>query len=297
MRFAFDCKLTKFFICYLALCGLPLFAAPSEEREWRSSAGTTMTATALSFSNGIVVLKNRSGREIKLAPEKFAEEDRKFLMEHFEVESTAPKPGVPQGSGVGPLTNGLPHPVGNAAGPVDAGDGSSYFVYVPKTLRQGRKAPLMFYTSAGGGNAGTVRTFSEAAELNGWIIAASVESKNGNGTVQNHDHTKRCVAHLLANLPIDEERLYFSGNSGGGAMSLYNALRIKSMGNMPFIGYSPDKKYDKKHYCIGIGGTNDFNRYLTAHAVDQYGDKVSTDWLRAATSTAPTGSRTRESLG
>jgi len=98
--------------------------------------------------------------------------------------------------------------------------------------------------------------------------------KNGNGQpTGNHEHAKRCVEHLIANLPIDERRVYFTGNSGGGAMSFYNALRIESRGNMPVVGYSPDKEYDKKQYCYGIGGTTDYNRYLTAHAVDQYRDR------------------------
>ncbi|HSP41384.1 MAG TPA: hypothetical protein VLO11_00800 [Luteolibacter sp.] len=260
----------KTLVIGLLLSGLTLRAAPTEQREWTSSAGTKVTATANSFSNGVVTLETADGRKIGLTLDKFAEEDRNFLIEHFGV----PKPGEPRGSGVGLITGDLPHPLATASGPVDAGGGSNYFVYLPKTLREGRKAPLMLYTGAGGGNARTVSNFSEAAELNGWIIAASVESKNGDGHPEkNHEHAKRCVEHLLANLPIDEGRVYFSGNSGGGAMSFYNALRIKSMGNMPFVGYSPDKKYDKKQYCIGIGGTNDFNRYLTAHAVEQYGDK------------------------
>ena len=115
--------------------------------------------------------------------------------------------------------------------------------------------------------------YSEGAEVAGWIIASSVESRNGGDhPVGNHEHAKHCVAHLLGNLPIDENRVYFSGNSGGGAMSFYNALRIKSAGNMPAVGYSPDNKYDKKQYCYGLGGTRDFNRYLTANAVSQFGD-------------------------
>ena len=156
---------------------------------------------------------------------------------------------------------------------IDAGGGSHYFVYIPETLREGRKAPLMFYTGPGGGNERSVNTYTEAAELNGWVIAASVESKNGAGWEINHEHSKRCVEHLLETLPIAEERVYFSGSSGGGAMSFYNALRIESAGNMPYIGYSKDRKYEKKQYCYGIGGTNDYNRYLTANAASKFGDR------------------------
>jgi len=218
-----------------------------------------------------VFLKSADGREFAVPLEKFAEDDRVFLKEYFAIKE--PEPGQPTVSTVPLVENGLTYPAGEVSGPIDAGDGSHYFVYVPKTLREGRKASLMFHTGAGGGSARAAKMYSEGAEVTGWIIASSVESKNGpNHPDGNHDHAKRCVGHLLANLPIDEKRVYFTGNSGGGAMSFYNALRIESPGNMPIVGYSPDKKYDKKQYCYGIGGTRDFNRYLTAHAVAQYKD-------------------------
>jgi len=101
-----------------------------------------------------------------------------------------------------------------------------------------------------------------------------VESRNGPGhPVKNHEHTKRCYEHLLATLPIDKERIYFSGDSGGGAMAFYNANRIKSLGTLPFVSYSPDKTYNKKHYCHSIGGATDFNRYSTANAASQFGKR------------------------
>ncbi|MGB6223606.1 hypothetical protein [Haloferula sp.] len=261
----------KNFIILSFLWCSPLFAEPTELRDWQSTAGTSIKASALGVEGTQVSLKAADGREFKVPLDKFADEDQAFLKEHFAIKE--PEPGQPTGSGVSKISEGLTYPVGETSGPIDVGGGSNLYVYVPKTLREGRKAPLMFVTGAGGGGKKSVVMYSEAAEVNGWIIAASVESRNGPDHPEgNHEHAKRCVAHLLENLPIDKERVYFTGNSGGGAMSFYNALRITSAGNMPIIGYSPDKKYDKKQYCYGIGGTADYNRYLTAHAVSQYGD-------------------------
>ena len=249
-----------------------LFGAPTEQRDWKSTAGTTITAEAVKVDGGKVTLKAADGREFAVPLDKFVEEDQEFLKVHFEIKP--PEPGQPMGSSSTVIKDGLAHPVGKVSGPIDAGGGSTYFVYVPKSLREGRKAPILFYNSAGRGSANTIQRYSEGAEVNGWVLAVSVESKNGPDHPEgNHEHTKRCLAHLLETLPVDEDRVYFSGNSGGGAMSFYNALRIKSMGNMPFIGYSPDKEYPKGQYCYGIGGTNDYNRYLTANAVDEYGDR------------------------
>ncbi len=254
------------------LLGTPLGSEPTEVREWRSTAGTTIEASATKVENGQVFVKAGDGREFKVPLDKFVEEDRAFLAEHFSIK--APEPGQATASGVALVEGGLAYPLGEVSGPIDAGEGSHYFVYVPKTLREGRKAPLMLVTGAGGGNNRAAAMYAEGAEVAGWVLAASVESRNGPDHPEgNHAHAKRCVAHLIGNLPIDEGRVYFTGNSGGGAMSFYNGLRIESAGNMPVVGYSPDKKYDKKRYCYGIGGTKDFNRYLTAHAVAQFKER------------------------
>jgi hypothetical protein len=243
----------KKLIIFCSLLCTPMFAEPTELRDWHSTAGTTIKASALGVDGAQVSLKAADGREFKVPLDKFADEDQAILKEHFSIKE--PEPGQATASGAAMITEGLSYPAGEVTGPVDVGGGSNLFVYVPKTLRE-------------------ARMYSEGAEVNGWVIAASVESRNGPDHPEgNHEHAKRCVAHLLENLPIDEERVYFTGNSGGGAMSFYNAQRIKSAGNMPLIGYSPDKKYDKKQYCYGIGGTADYNRYLTAHAVSQFGNR------------------------
>lgn len=261
-------------ILILAALSLQLFAEPTGERDCHSTAGTTIRAVAVAVEEGNVKLKTANGRELTVPLDKFADEDREVLTTHFGLEDTNASPGEPAASGSEFVSEGLALPVGEVSGPIDAGEGSHYFAYIPKTLRQGRKAPLMFYTDASGGGAGTVEHLAKGAEVNGWIIAASVESRNTSGPNDgNHQHAKRCVEHLLSTLPIDAERVYFSGNSGGGAMSFYNALRIKSAGNMFFVGYSPDRKFKKGQYCVGIGGTTDFNRYITAWAVKEFGDK------------------------
>lgn len=257
----------------LSLSLLTAFASaePTGIRTWKSTAGTAIEATAEKVTNGQVSMKAADGRVLVVPMDKLSDEDREFLKKHFDIKD--PVPGQPTASTVALLTGGLPHPAGQVSGPIDAGGGSSYYVYVPKTLREGRKAPLMLHTGAGGGNANSAKMYSEGAEVAGMIAASCVESKNGKSFEENHEHAKRCVEHLLANLPIDENRVYFTGNSGGGAMSFYNALRIKSAGNMPLIGYSKDGTFAKGQYCYGIGGTRDYNRHATAGAVAQFKDR------------------------
>ncbi|MBK1831350.1 hypothetical protein JIN77_11475 [Verrucomicrobiaceae bacterium R5-34] len=251
---------------------LSLTAAPTAQRVWTSTAGTTVEASAVSYQKGSVSFKTSAGRVIRVPLEKLVADDQTLLREHFGI--VEPKPGEPTSSERAFITDDFPHPVGEASGPIEAGNGSNYYIYVPKTLRKDRPVPLMIYTSAGGGKERVVNRYKLGAELNGWIIASPVESKNGPSHPEgNYKHSKQCFEHLIATLPIDQERIYFSGDSGGGAMAFYNAMRIQSAGIMPFVAYSPENNYKKKHYCYSIGGASDFNRYSTARAAAQYGKR------------------------
>jgi hypothetical protein len=128
-------------------------------------------------------------------------------------------------------------------------------------LRKGRLAPLLHFNGSGGGSANSVKKHIEGAELNGWIVAASVESKNGPlHPVGNHAHAKRCVNHLVGTLPVDPKRVYFTGSSGGGAMTFYNSAHMKGAEAMQHIGYIPSEANVTSGNFFVINGTRDYNR-------------------------------------
>jgi len=177
--------------------------------------------------------------------------------------------------GVSAKGSGIPSvKIGEVVGPIDAGGDSHYFLYVPKSLKEGRKAPLLHFNGSGGGSAASLSRYIAGAETNGWIVVANVESRNEQSTEQDHQYAKNVVTHAIGSLPVDPARVYFAGNSGGGAMSFYNASRIPSIGAMPEIGYIPkDTQVPDGHYFV-INGTNDFNRYTSANAVASIGGKA-----------------------
>ena len=56
-------------------------------------------------------------------------------------------------------------------------------------------------------------------------------------------------------------------------MAFYNSNRINCLGILPFVSYMPESTYNKRHYCYGVGGASDPNRYSTARAAAKFGDR------------------------
>jgi hypothetical protein len=196
-------------------------------------------------------LETPSGRVFTVEAAKLSAADQALLRQHFAEAPAAPVE--------------LSQPSGTVTGPIEAGS-SHYHLYLPKSLRSGRKAPLLFFTHSGGGNAGRMKPLLEGAEICGWIVAMSVESKNGMEKEESVVHSKRCVDHLLKTLPVDSKRVYFSGTSGGSREAFYNSSQMDSAGVLAIIaGAQPEELSRSKHYFF-ISGASDFNRYGTAHS-------------------------------
>jgi len=243
-------------------------AKPTESRGWKTKSGHKTTAVALKVVDGKVHFKKASGSVIKVNLDLLADDDQKFLTDHFEIAPAAkPEPSSTNteitGSGAEALT-GLSQPQGKVVGPIET-NGSNYYLYLPKSLKQNRPAPLLFYTNSGGGGKGQIiKKLRDGAETLGWIMAISVESKNGNP--KSGAHVANCMKHILGNWPVDKGRIHYSGNSGGAARAFINSSMIRAYGVMPNIGYIPSGVNAKTDVVYGMGGGNDYNRYLTAHA-------------------------------
>jgi len=237
-------------------------------REWKAKGGHVVEGKVMTVEGGEVSLERAEGQVVKVKLELFVEEDQKAIREHFGL----PDGPVPAAGSGAKAAEGLPFPMGKVHGPVDAG-GSNYFVYVPKSLKEGREAPLLFYTNAGGGQGKMIQELTPAAETLGWVLAISVESSNKRGMAANERHNQACLDHLLKNLPIDKGRLHYTGNSGGGSEAFANSSIKKAFGVMPNIAYIPDVGLEKTEVVYGLGGGSDFNRYLTAFAAAKYKDK------------------------
>ena len=272
----------SFLLTFVAAFCLLFFSVPSQQalsqtepvtevRTWTSLAGTTIEAAAIGIRQGKLGLKAPDGRIIAVPVSQFSAEDIAFLHEHFAGNPDLPPiPGQPQVSSA-QTTEFSIYALGEVHGPLQAGKNSTYFIYLPKSLKKDRPAPYMLFTGAGGGNAKAVQRLIPAAERCGIIIAANVESANKNpGPTSNYDHSMNTVKAINQAFPVDPNRVYFTGNSGGGATAMVNSTYYEgSAGAMPIVAYLRHELYEKsdpqkRHFAL-MGGATDYNRYITAN--------------------------------
>lgn len=237
-------------------------------RSWSSSDGKSKIEASYVSSDGRdVVLKTTAGKEISVPVSRLSSADRIYIAE----QRRNPEPASTETTTIqlkeikqNPPKN-LPYKLGEIIGPIEADSDAHYLLYLPTTLREGRKAPLLFYTHSGGGNRNLLEPIIKGAELNGWVLAVSMESRNSYDVSRSMKSSKESVEHILDILPVDEDRLYFTGNSGGGAMAFYNYDNLDGYGLMPNVGYNPGVSTPRGDAFI-INGGNDFNRYTSAAA-------------------------------
>lgn len=256
------------------LCGLFLvtsiavLSVHAEMRTWTAADGSsTIEASLVHAGSKQVELVREDGRRIKVPISKLCKADREYLVGHQDEGNSGTGESEPDFSQ-------LPYKVGQVTGPIKASGSSHYYYYVPKSLKPGRKAPILFYNNSNKGNARLLSPLVQGAEICQWIIVASVESQNGNGLLNNSQTAEVAIEHILKTLPIEEDRLYFTGNSGGGAQSFYNYEKLDGYGLMPSIGYIPLEVSTPRCDCFIISGAWDFNRYTSAYARKAIGDSA-----------------------
>lgn len=250
----------------------PVGAEPTEQREWRTASGHKTTGRAISATPTSVSLELANGKTVALAIDKLVPEDREFVLGHFKIEAApTPKAGDPHRSSAIPLAqDNSPHPLAKITDKVQSAPGSNYHIYLPKSLKEGRKAPLLHFNGAGGGRPSEMQRYLSGVERFGWILVASVESSNKTHGVPNHKHAVNNIAHLKQSPLVDPERIYFTGHSGGGAMSWWNCAKLNGAGTLPVMSYIPQEISISKGHHFVLVGARDYNRYPSAIAAAQF---------------------------
>lgn len=258
------------FIALLSLgCVGFALGEPMESREWEAVSGHKTEAKALSATLATVTLELASGKTLTLPLEKLVPADREAILSHFKIE--LPKEGDPIRSSDPALqADGLDYPIGETKGDVESAPDSHFHIYLPKSLKKDRPAPVLHFNNAGAVQPGGLAPYIPACERFGWILVGSAESSNKAPAGANLKYATANIEMLRENPLVDPERIYFTGNSGGGAQSWANCAALRGAGTMPNIGYIPgDVELTKGHHFI-TGGARDFNRYLSANAASKF---------------------------
>ena len=235
--------------------------------EWKATSGHSVHAKLIELQGREVTMELENQKTITVPLKTFVAEDKQKILAHFGMEG---KLLLAAGSRAEPLTD-CAFPMGVVHGPVVTGE-SSYYVYVPSSLKKDRLAPILFYTNAAGGDTKHHLEFlAETGELFGCILAYSIDSSNANGWQNNIKDVERCMDDLFSKLPIDKGRIHYTGNSGGGNTACLNSSINKAWGLMPNVAMLPEGLGVNTQVIYATGGSTDHNRFLTAHAADLYG--------------------------
>lgn len=144
-------------------------------------------------------------------------------------------------------------------------DGYSYVLRLPKGYDSQRdeKWPVLFIMSAGGGKVATLDRYIPGADLCGWILAVSIESKNSNDGRVSHEAITSMVEDVFDRLPVNEKRCYSSGMSGGGreAFWMANQFRRNIIGMIPCGAGDCGNNVANDALAYGLCGANCFNRW------------------------------------
>jgi predicted esterase len=257
---------TVLILIFFAMSGLA-----QEMREWRSSDGSqTFLGNYVTIRNDRdVILLGEEQQHVRVPIAKLSDEDQAYL---FQAESRKAR-----NNSAGKI-RGLTYKQGEVLGPIEAMDGSSFFLYVPQSLPHNRPAPLLLFTGPTGGRMPYIKDLVKGAEVLGWIVAVVVESNYYNSVDVNRAICNSVVQTLLDTAPIDRRRLYFSGFSAGASVSYYNGKKWQACGLIPTSTYIPPRLDPPSCDTVLITGGSDFNRYTSAYARKQIG-KNAVHWF------------------
>src|SRR5206468_507601 len=116
-------------------------------------------------------------------------------------------------------------PLGRIIDDVQCKDDASqhYSLYVPSTFTAQRQWPVILAFDAMGRGRSALERYQAAAEKYGYIVAGSNNSRNGPWEIS-LNAAKAMTADVYKRFPIDPNRMYTAGMSGGARVAMLLAL-------------------------------------------------------------------------
>src|SRR5690606_24409871 len=147
-----------------------------------------------------------------------------------------------------------------------------YAIYLPNGFTLQKNWPVVFVFDPGANGKNAISYFKEAAEGYQYVIVASNAVKNGPYQT-NLRRAARLVNTINDNFPVDKQRIYFAGFSGGARLAIAIASISDNVAGViaTGAGYTDSSMLipeNKLFALIGIAGNKDFNYLEVKNTVD-----------------------------
>ncbi len=103
--------------------------------------------------------------------------------------------------------------------PINDSISESFAMYLPKDYSADKSWPILFVFDPEGRGINSARLFSQAAGIQGYLIAASNDISRHDSLVTNIETASRLLEKVLRNFPIDENRVYAAGLEEGALVA------------------------------------------------------------------------------
>ncbi len=148
-------------------------------------------------------------------------------------------------------------------------DTQHYALYLPSNYTPSRQWNVILAFDGGARGRVPVERYQQAAEKYGYIVAGSLNSRNGPWEVS-MQAAKAMTADVKARFSIDPKRVYTAGMSGGARVAMKIALESRQIAGVfaSSAGF-PDEFIARLPFPVfGSAGTDDFN-HLEMYQLDR----------------------------
>jgi len=144
-----------------------------------------------------------------------------------------------------------------------------YALYVPSNYSAARQWSAIFAFDPGARGRAGVERFQAAAEKYGYIVAGSLNSRNGPWE-PSLEAAKAMMADVMRRFSIDTKRIYTAGQSGGARVALGIALESDQIAGVfaSSAGFPDEVQKTVPFPIFGKTAVDDFN-YLELKALDR----------------------------
>lgn len=150
----------------------------------------------------------------------------------------------------------------------------TYTLYLPSGFDPSRRWPLLMVFDPRGRSMLSAELFRDAAEAYGWILVSSNDTRSDGPMEPNIRAINALWPEVHARFPIDANRIYAAGFSGGAHLAYALGKGTGALAGVVACGgrLLKDKLEGTEFALFGLAGTTDFN-YSDMHRVDEFLEK------------------------